>query len=263
LDGNTHLAQFNQDAGGDFGDWYSPGGQTPQIQDAFATAGSAPVLGVELRVLDVLGYHRVTPSLLLTASAGSGGTITPAGTITRNTAENQAFTATPNANYAVNQWLLDGNLVQTGGVNYTLSNILAGHTVQVTFTNAPSKLDQSITFPALTNKTIGEPPFTLSATASSGLPVSFAILSGPATNSGAVLTLTNTGTVVVRASQAGDANYNAATNVYQSFTADRLVAGVGFARCGQWSKHHYGNTDEQSGVLPVEEIDRRANSLCL
>jgi len=92
----------------------------------------------------------------------------------------------------------------------------------VTFTNAPSKLDQSITFPALTNKTIGEPPFTLSATASSGLPVSFAILSGPATNSGAVLTLTNTGTVVVRASQAGDANYNAATNVDQSFTCYAL-----------------------------------------
>lgn len=58
LDGITDLARFNQTQGGDFSDWYSPGGQVPQVQDAFGTPGSAPVLGVELRMLDVLGYTR-------------------------------------------------------------------------------------------------------------------------------------------------------------------------------------------------------------
>ena len=38
------LARFNQTAGGDFSDWYSPGGQTPQVQDAFGTPGSTPNL---------------------------------------------------------------------------------------------------------------------------------------------------------------------------------------------------------------------------
>lgn len=65
LDGTTDLAQFNQSknqfGSGDFGDWYSFfGGIVPQVQDAFSPAGSSPNLGVELRVLDVLGYHLAT-----------------------------------------------------------------------------------------------------------------------------------------------------------------------------------------------------------
>ena len=56
LDGITVLARFNQTQGGDYSDWYSPGGQTPQVQDAFGTPGSTPVPGVELRMLDALGY---------------------------------------------------------------------------------------------------------------------------------------------------------------------------------------------------------------
>jgi hypothetical protein len=55
--GTTRLAQFNQTQGGDFSDWYSTGAHTPQVQDAFATPGAQPQLGVELTVLDVLGYH--------------------------------------------------------------------------------------------------------------------------------------------------------------------------------------------------------------
>jgi hypothetical protein len=65
INGTTDLAQFdNQNDGGDFGDWQSnplPNGVNPQVQDAFATPGSSPALGVELRALDVIGYnHAVT-----------------------------------------------------------------------------------------------------------------------------------------------------------------------------------------------------------
>jgi hypothetical protein len=57
IDGSTtDLARFNQTAGGDFSDWYAPGGQTPHVQDAFATPGATPNLGFELTRLDVLGY---------------------------------------------------------------------------------------------------------------------------------------------------------------------------------------------------------------
>ena len=56
FDGFTVLARFNQKSGGDFSDWYSPGGQTPQVQDAFGTPGSTPQMGVEWRVLDAIGY---------------------------------------------------------------------------------------------------------------------------------------------------------------------------------------------------------------
>jgi hypothetical protein len=58
--GKTDLARFNQDAEGDFGDWFSVSGdQTPEVQDAFGTPGVYENLGVELTVLDVLGYTRI------------------------------------------------------------------------------------------------------------------------------------------------------------------------------------------------------------
>lgn len=63
LDGTKDLAQFNQYDGGDFGDWYSYDVTiTPQVQDAFAPPGANPILAVELRGLDVIGYQRVLPS---------------------------------------------------------------------------------------------------------------------------------------------------------------------------------------------------------
>jgi hypothetical protein len=54
--GKTDLARFNQTAPGDFSDWFSTGPHTPQVQDAFATPGAQPNLGVELTSLDVIGY---------------------------------------------------------------------------------------------------------------------------------------------------------------------------------------------------------------
>ncbi|MFO0950653.1 MAG: NF038122 family metalloprotease [Isosphaeraceae bacterium] len=55
--GTTSLANYNNAPnGGDYGDWGSSG--SPRVQDAFGTPGSNPVLGVELRLLDVIGYDR-------------------------------------------------------------------------------------------------------------------------------------------------------------------------------------------------------------
>jgi hypothetical protein len=57
--GVTDLAQFNQTQGGDFSDWKT-GAAPPKVQDANVTNGATANLGVELRLLDVLGYTRVT-----------------------------------------------------------------------------------------------------------------------------------------------------------------------------------------------------------
>ena len=77
---------------------------------------------------------------------------------------------------------------------------------------------QSISFGQLADLFNNATPFSLSATASSNLPVSYSVVSGPATVSGNVVSLTgDTGTVVIRASQSGDANYAAASNVDRSF----------------------------------------------
>jgi hypothetical protein len=50
----------------------------------------------------------------------------------------------------------------------------------------------------------------LEATASSGLPVEFAVVSGPGSINGATLSITGPGTVTLRASQAGDAQFHPA-----------------------------------------------------
>jgi hypothetical protein len=89
-----------------------------------------------------------------------------------------------------------------------------------------SKANQTISFGSLSSKTFGNAPFALSATASSGLPVSFQILSGPATISGNTITITGVGTVTVRATQAGNSNYNAAASVDQAFNVASANANI-------------------------------------
>src|SRR2546430_6138828 len=78
------------------------------------------------------------------------------------------------------------------------------------------KANQTITFGTLADKAVTDAPFAVTATASSGLAVTFSIVSGPASISGSTVTLTGpTGTVTVRASQAGNGTYNVAANVDQ------------------------------------------------
>ena len=76
----------------------------------------------------------VATSYTITPSAGANGSISPNSTQTENTGSNLTFTATPNTGYTVNTWSLDGTIVQTGGTTYVLTNIMANHSVQLTFT---------------------------------------------------------------------------------------------------------------------------------
>ena len=80
-----------------------------------------------------------------------------------------------------------------------------------------AKANQSITFGALGGKTYGDPDFTISASASSGLAVTFAA-AGDCTDSGTTVHVTAAGSCTITASQAGDANYNPASDVAQSFS---------------------------------------------
>ena len=86
---------------------------------------------------------------------------------------------------------------------------------------------QTITFNSLASQTYGVAPIplaTFGATASSGLPVTFTVTSGPANISGSYLNITGAGQVSVEASQAGDGTtYSAATSVDQSFTVNQAT----------------------------------------
>ena len=88
-----------------------------------------------------------------------------------------------------------------------------------------AKTNQTITFNSIPTQTYGNSPITLVANASSGLPVTFSLVSGPATVSGSTLTITDAGTVVVNANQAGNSSYNPAV-VEQSFTVNPVALSV-------------------------------------
>ena len=62
IDGTTQLARYNQNAGGDYGDWFScpTGAAVPQVQDACSSSGLTQNLGVEVTLLDVIGWTRST-----------------------------------------------------------------------------------------------------------------------------------------------------------------------------------------------------------
>jgi hypothetical protein len=80
------------------------------------------------------------------------------------------------------------------------------------------KAAQTLSFPNPGFQSRLDRPY-LQAAASSGLPVSYAVVAGPAAldDAGIRLSFTGTGTVTVVASQAGDANWNPAEDVAVSF----------------------------------------------
>lgn len=78
------------------------------------------------------------------------------------------------------------------------------------------KDQQTITFAPIANQTRSS-VVRLAATASSGLPVTFSVVSGPATLSGTNLSFTSEGAVSVKAAQAGNVTYDPAPDVVRSF----------------------------------------------
>ena len=133
--------------------------------------------------------------------------------------------------YSVGNAIGSGTVVYNGaGTAYTNTGLSAGTTYDykfysenysyysagVTASATTPKLDQTIDFPAIGNQWTTN-VVELSATASSGLAVSFAVGSGPGSIEGASLTFTGAGSVSIVASQAGNATYNAAPAVTNTF----------------------------------------------
>jgi hypothetical protein len=94
------------------------------------------------------------------------------------------------------------------------------HSFQVT---PPARKSQTITFASPPSTTVGG-PVALSASASSGLAVSFTSgTPGVCTVSGSTVTTATTGTCMITASQGGSASYAAADDVTQSFQVNPAV----------------------------------------
>jgi len=115
-------------------------------------------------------------------------------------------------------------------------NITETVTVTDTLQNIPTKLSQTITPSFIGTRAYGDAPFSVTATASSGLPVTIAVQSGPAVLTNGKLDLTGAGTVTLIYSQAGNATYAAVSstvNVKVERATATITAGSATRSFGQ------------------------------
>jgi len=151
--------------------------------------------------------YNTTP-FALTASANSGAPV--------NIAPSGACAATTGGYVLINV----GTCTFTAQVAETPNYTAALATQSFLVGQAP----QNITFGQVTAKTVGDAPFTVNASASSGIPVTFSTASttcsvaAGATPGTATVTLINAGSCAITASQGGNSLYLTAASVTQTFT---------------------------------------------
>ncbi|MEO7308824.1 MAG: hypothetical protein ABIX01_00385 [Chitinophagaceae bacterium] len=111
----------------------------------------------------------------------------------------------------------------TGNYTMIFSNSCGSSPVSNTISFAADALAQTINFPAISDRVFDDPPFTPTATATSGLPVTFTIVSGPAyinAQTGAIMT-SGVGLVTVAANQSGNTVYGIAPTVTRTYTINK------------------------------------------
>jgi PASTA domain len=102
-------------------------------------------------------------------------------------------------------------------------------------------LDQTISFDPLPNRTWGYPGFfTVSAAASSGLPVSFSASGNCFLASGSFVFISSAGSCTVTAAQPGGLNYNPAPDLARTFAIARAPQSITFAPLADKT---YGDAD--------------------
>jgi hypothetical protein len=158
------------------------------------------------------------------------------------------YVYTPPAGTVLNagSQILAVNFTPTDSTDYSPSS--GSVTLQV------NQASQTVTFPTIPTQTYGVGPITLNATANSGLTVSYAVTSGPATVSGNLLTITGAGAVTVQASQLGNANYAAATPVSQTFMVNQATQTITFTESAPASAPYNSSftvAASASSALPV------------
>ena len=212
---------------------YTAGPQSLSVADTVisATTGSANVVVAKAQTTVVL-TSSINPSAFsqtvnfaahVAAVAPGGGT--PAGTVSvfdGATLLGTGTLASGDAAFSIQTLAVGGHNISAqyaGNANYSSST-------SPPLSQTVNKADQTITFGLLPDKVFGDAPFSLLAVADSDLAVSYTILSGPATLAGNKLTITGAGIVIVRASQPGDADFNAAADVDRQFVVAPASATV-------------------------------------
>lgn len=93
------------------------------------------------------GYYYDPPApttYTITATSGTGGSISPSGSTSVTQGSNQTYTITANSGYKIADVRVDGSSVGASST-YTFSSVTSTHTISVTFTSAASLSAGSVT----------------------------------------------------------------------------------------------------------------------
>ena len=190
----------------------------PQAQQSFAVTNPAPSQSVQ-----TITFTSTPPagavvggsSYTVTASASSGLAVT----FTRAAASAGICNLSGSTVTLVGAGTCTINANQAGNGSYQ-----AAPQVQQSFTISLRSQTIAFTSSPPGSAHVGGGTYTVAATASSGLAVSFAVAAGSAgvcSISGSTVSMTGAGTCVITANQAGNGTYQAAGQVQQSFTVAR------------------------------------------
>lgn len=214
--------------------WLVTGGTFTTNQDtAYVTWNTAGTGTITLRALNACGNG---------PSANRNITVNPpipsAAPVLTNTGRWLHASALP-VNASGYRWFRNDTLI-TGAVNASYYASAAGtYTVRFystcgdgpvsnSISFAAASIPQTITFNTIPDKVFGDAPFTVDATASSGLPLNLQIISGPGNLTAGVYTITTTGTVTIRATQTGDNVYDTTAPVTRTFTISKASQTISF-----------------------------------
>jgi hypothetical protein len=114
---------------------------TPDASSTFAAwsggvTGTSPTCTVTTSADTAVTATFTLKTYTITATAGTGGSISPSGSITVDYGTSQSFSITPNSGYYIADVKVDG--VSQGGVSsYTFSNVTADHSIEASFNAGP------------------------------------------------------------------------------------------------------------------------------
>jgi len=201
---------------------------TVTFYDGGASIGTGTITGTTATLPTTalaVGAHSITAGWRGNATYGS--VLSSATTQTVNTAPPTISFTVPNQTYGVSPFAVSASSNSSGAVTYSVVSgpaTISGSTVTITgvgtvvlqasqaasgnYTTGTQNTSFTVAAeaPAITftvsNQTYGVSPFAVSASSNSGGAIIYSVVSGPATISGATVTITGIGSVVLQASQA-------------------------------------------------------------
>ena len=186
----------------------------PQVQQSFTVASTPPPSTQSITFTSTVPAAAVVGGAGYTVSASASSGLTVTFTIDAASAGVCTISGSVVSFVSTGTCTIDAH--QSGNGSYQ-----AAPQAQQSFTVGLASQTISFTSSPPGGATVGGPTYTISATASSGLTVTFTIApasAGVCSLSGSVVSFTGAGTCTIRVNQSGNGTYQAAPQAQQSFT---------------------------------------------